>query len=136
MLAAALWQAKSDVVAAIGAPLFPTRRERDILPAFHRIGNRRGETGSRELVRPYEPARFFVEGAQLAVPCSGDKDQAAGRDQWTTIRFRSGDGHALPGQLGVLSQRHPPKVFPRMQVDGIQRSPGRLGARVTAAVGE
>ena len=68
----------------------------------------------------------FVVGAEFLVEVGrADEEKASGGDDRATIVFCAGVGLALCGQLRILAEGNLPNVFPGIQIDGVERAPGR-----------
>src|SRR5579885_3256146 len=114
-----------------------TSRDHDELPPIHLVGCRRGVPGKGQSRLPEQLARGLIKRPELLIKIRRpDKQQTSCRDNRPAIVFRSRMGHALRRQLRVNAQRDLPRILPRIQIDRVQRAPGRRNGRVPVWIQE
>ena len=91
--------------------------------------------GRRQHGLPQQLARELVEGPDFAVEDgSGDEYQTSRGHQRAAVVLAARGVRARFGQFGILSERNPPGVIARSEVDGVERSPGRLDSRIAVGI--
>src|SRR5262245_10040834 len=113
-------------------------RDNDELPAAlpAQKSDRSGMPACVELGRPEFFPRLGVEGPETAVVCAADKNQAAGRHDRPPEVGRASRRRPFRHELIHLAERSAPGDFSRVQIDGVERAPGRLLAGVLVLIPE
>src|SRR6185437_605066 len=107
---------------------------RDVLTAVHRISAWRRVTARGELMLPEHAAGLFVERAELLVPRAADEHQTSRRIDAAAEIFGSGLRNTPRFQCRIFAQRLLPSELAPIQIDRIQRSPGRFDRRITELI--
>src|SRR5579871_1059394 len=101
----ALWQGERHIAVPGAAVHFAAPAgDDDIFLPPHAVDRWGGKTGRGQVRLPQELSRPFVEGPELAVTGSRNKQQAARRNRRTAIVLRTGM-YALRGEFGIVAQR-------------------------------
>src|SRR5690606_844779 len=130
-------QREGDVLITRRRPHLPAAgRDYDVLPPVDLVRGRGGVASGRKVGLPEDLARPFVEGAELLVRRGTDEDQAAGGHGRPAVVLCPRSRDSPRRQLLELAERHCPQVFTGVQVDGVERSPGRLDGRIALRIEE
>jgi hypothetical protein len=89
-----------------------------------------------EHCRPEFFPSLSVEGTEAAVICAADKDQAACRYDRSAQVWCARWRDAFLHKLIHLAERHAPGDLSRVQIDSVERAPGRLLAGVLVLIPE
>src|SRR5262245_54954433 len=80
--------------------------------------------------------RLSVEGPETAVICAADKDQAASRYDRPAHIGRSSWRRPFRREFIHPAERRAPGDLSRVQIDGVERAPGRLLAGILVRIPE
>src|SRR5262245_3657826 len=98
----------------------------DVLPAIHYVHRRRGTAGKGQLRFPEQFASELVVGVELLVPTGGtDEEQPVRSNYGPAVIVRTCVRDAFGDQLGILAERNLPADLSLVQIDGVERAPGR-----------
>src|SRR6202040_1219810 len=101
------------------------------------LASRDGISGGRRIARkrqrglPQQLAAGFIEGAKFLVEAAGsDKQQSARGYNCASIIFCSRIRHAFRRERRILAEINLPYKLSRIQIDRVERAPGRSDRRV------
>ncbi len=72
----------------------------------------------------------------MVIDRRANEQPSASRQNGAAVVLRTGVRHSFRDKLGVLAERNPPEVFPCIQVDCIEGSPGRNDGRIAVGIEE
>src|SRR5450759_4209537 len=111
------------------------RRDHDELFAVHLIRDRGCVAGVYHHRLPQQLASILIEGPKFPVEVRGtDEDQPAGSHDGAAIILGTRVLQTLLGEFRILTERNLPGVFSRIQIDRIQRPPGRRHRGIAVGV--
>src|SRR6266404_6769105 len=131
------WKCERNINSAgFGFWIFAATRGNDHeLTAFDHVGCVRGVSGKRNGGFSEQFARGFVERTKfLVVVRRANKDDTTGRDNRSTIIFRTCVRQTLRREFGIKAKRNFPYVFPRVEVDGVECAPGWSNGRISFGI--